>query len=70
MKKQKTQKETPSGTHYTITNINTNLVRKPPPPQKQNPHTDPQHQKTKWVTFTYSGKEVRRITKLFFRTRE
>jgi hypothetical protein len=44
---------------------NTDLIRKPPSPQKQNKHTDPQHQKTNWVTFTYSGKEVTRITELF-----
>jgi hypothetical protein len=26
---------------------NTNLIKKPHPPQKQNTHTDPQHQKNK-----------------------
>jgi hypothetical protein len=30
---------------------NTNTIQK-----KQNPHTDTQDQKTKWVTFTYNGK--------------
>jgi hypothetical protein len=36
------------------------LINPPPPKrQKRNIHTDLQHQKTKWVTFTYSGKEVR-----------
>jgi hypothetical protein len=33
--------------------------------QKQNRNVDSQHQKTKWVTFTYNSKEVRGITKLF-----
>jgi hypothetical protein len=28
-------------------------------------NTDPQHQKIKCATFTYSGKETRKITKLF-----
>jgi hypothetical protein len=32
---------------------------------KTHTHTDPQHLRTKWVTFTYSGKEVITITKLF-----
>jgi hypothetical protein len=41
---------------------NTNTIQKR---QKQNPHTDTQNQKTKWVTFTYNGKETRKITKLF-----
>lgn len=37
-----------------------------PPRKKQKPntHTDSQEQKTKWVTFTYSGKEIKGITKL------
>jgi hypothetical protein len=61
-KVQKTQKWTLLKAYY---EYNTNLIRKPHPPRKQNTHTDPQHQKTKWVTFTYSGNEVRRITKLF-----
>jgi hypothetical protein len=37
---------------------NTDLIRKPPPPQKNtHTYTDLQHQKTKLVTFRYSGKE-------------
>jgi hypothetical protein len=38
---------------------------KHPAPQRQirNTNTDPQHQK--WATFTYIGKETRKITKLF-----
>jgi hypothetical protein len=44
---------------------NTNLMGEHPPPQKQNTHTDRQHYKTKWVTFTHSSKDVRRTTKLF-----
>jgi hypothetical protein len=45
----------------------TNLIKKLPTQKKrkQNTHTDTQDQKTKWVTFTYSGKETRIITKLF-----
>jgi hypothetical protein len=35
----------------------------------QNTNTDPQHQKPKWATFTYSGKETRKITKLFKNTK-
>jgi hypothetical protein len=34
---------------------------------KQN-NTDPQYWKTKWATFTYSGKETRKLTKLFKET--
>jgi hypothetical protein len=30
-----------------------------------NTNMDPQHQKPKWATFMYSGKETRKITKLF-----
>jgi hypothetical protein len=37
-------------------------------PQKQNMHEEPKHQKTKRATFTYCGKEVRQITKLFKNT--
>jgi hypothetical protein len=47
---------------------NTNFIENPPHARKQDTLT-PQRQKTKWVTFTYSGKEVRRITKLFQDTR-
>jgi hypothetical protein len=49
-----------------------------PRKQKQNTNTHPQHHKLKWATFTYSGKETRKMTKLFkdtkikitFRTRD
>jgi hypothetical protein len=44
-------------------NINESIKR--PKPKQRNAHTDTQEQKTKWATFTYSGKEVRKITKLF-----
>jgi hypothetical protein len=46
---------------------NTNQIMKHPAAQKQkqNTNTDPQHQKPKWATFTYSRKETRKITKLF-----
>jgi regulator of PEP synthase PpsR (kinase-PPPase family) len=37
-------------------------------PQKQNIREEPKHQKTKWATFTYCGKEVRQMTKLFKNT--
>jgi hypothetical protein len=43
---------------------NTDIIQKKQK-QKQNPHTDTQNQKTKWVTFTYNGKETRKITRLF-----
>jgi hypothetical protein len=33
--------------------------------KKGSAHIDTQTQKTQWATFTYSGKEVRKITKLF-----
>jgi hypothetical protein len=32
---------------------------------KTNTHSDPQHQKSKWVNFTYCGKEMRKITRIF-----
>jgi regulator of PEP synthase PpsR (kinase-PPPase family) len=48
---------------------NTNLLEKPlSQPQKQNIHKESKHHKTKWATFTYCGKEVRQITKLFKNT--
>jgi hypothetical protein len=47
----------------------TNLIRKMPTQKKQNTHIDSQDQKIKWVTFTYSVKETRIITKLFRDTR-
>jgi hypothetical protein len=31
-------------------------------------NTDAQHQKTKWATFTYNGKETRKLTKLLKET--
>jgi hypothetical protein len=43
---------------------NTDIIQKKLK-QKQNPHTDTQNKKTKWVTFTYNGKETKKITKLF-----
>jgi hypothetical protein len=48
---------------------NTNLTEKPLPAWKQTTHTEPQHQKTKLVTFIYGSKKVRRIAKLFQDTR-
>jgi hypothetical protein len=33
--------------------------------QKNDTYTDPQNQKIKWITFTYYGKETRKVTKLF-----
>jgi hypothetical protein len=44
---------------------NINLVMRHPNQHKRNKTTDPQHQKTKWVTSTNSGKETKKITKLF-----
>jgi hypothetical protein len=36
-----------------------------PPSQNQNIDTDPQHHETRWATFTYCGKEERRIVRVF-----
>jgi hypothetical protein len=44
-----------------ICHNNTNKIIEHLAPQKQNTDTDPQHQKTKWATFTYSRKEIRKI---------
>jgi hypothetical protein len=41
---------------------------KHPKEHEQNINTDPQHQETKWATCTYSGKETRKIIKLFKET--
>jgi hypothetical protein len=44
---------------------NTNLIEKAPSQsRKNNTHEEPK-QKAKWATFTYCGKEVRQITKIF-----
>jgi hypothetical protein len=34
-------------------------------PKKQSTNNESKHKKTKWATFTYSGKETKQITKLF-----
>jgi hypothetical protein len=48
------------------TNItSTKAINKRPKPKKRNACANTQQQKIKWATFTYSGKEVRKITKLF-----
>jgi hypothetical protein len=39
-----------------------------PNQHKHNKNTDPQLQKIKWATFTYSGKEKKKITELFKET--
>jgi hypothetical protein len=43
----------------TINNkYDTNLISNPPrKKQKRNTHANSQHQRTKWLTFTYSNKE-------------
>jgi hypothetical protein len=41
------------------------LEKVPLESQKHNAREDPKQQKTKWATFTYCGKEVRPITKIF-----
>jgi hypothetical protein len=38
-------------------NYNMNTTKKHPASQKQNTNIDQQHRKTKWATFTYSGKQ-------------
>jgi hypothetical protein len=45
-----------------------NRISKHPTTHERNKNTDPQHQETKWATFTYIGKEMKRITKLFKET--
>jgi hypothetical protein len=45
-----------------------NLGTTHPNQHEHNINTDPQHRKTKWATFTYSGKERRKITILFKET--
>jgi hypothetical protein len=35
------------------------------PPWKKETQVNSHDQKTKWVTFTYSGREVRKVTNLF-----
>jgi hypothetical protein len=47
---------------------NTNQIKKHCSSHEQNTNTDLQHQKTKWTTFTYNGKETRKIEKLFKET--
>jgi hypothetical protein len=45
---------------------NTKLIEEPlSQPQRQSTHTYPNHHTTKWATFTYYGKEVKQISKLF-----
>jgi hypothetical protein len=46
-------------------NYNINKIEKHPASQKHNTDIDRQHRKRKWAIFTYSGKETRKITKLF-----
>jgi hypothetical protein len=48
------------------TNLISKLTPHPTPEKlKQNTHTNSQYQKTMWVSFTYSGKKAKAITKLF-----
>jgi hypothetical protein len=42
-----------------------NINKRNKRPKKKNAQNDTQQQKAKWATFTYNGKEVRKITKLF-----
>jgi hypothetical protein len=49
-------KDAPHNNEY-----NTNLGMRHPNHHKHNKNTDLQHQKTKWVTSTYSGKETKKI---------
>jgi hypothetical protein len=50
--------------HNNKYNMNKTTEHPTPQKQKQNTSTDPQHQKLKWATITYSGKERRKIKKL------
>jgi hypothetical protein len=45
-----------------------NLGMRHPNQHKCNINTDPQYHKIKWVTFTYSGEETKKITKLLKET--
>jgi hypothetical protein len=47
---------------------NTNPSIEPLAPRKQNTYIFSQRHKTNWITSTWSGKEVRNITKLFHDT--
>jgi hypothetical protein len=38
-----------------------NKSKTQPNPNKQNTNNEPQHKKTKWATFTYSGKETKQV---------
>jgi hypothetical protein len=58
-------KDTLPNNEYTY---NINLGTTHPNQHKHNKITNPQHQKTKWATFTYSGKEIKIDTKLFKET--
>jgi hypothetical protein len=40
---------------------NINQIKEHYSSHEQNTNTDPQHQKTKWATFTYSGKKQGRL---------
>jgi hypothetical protein len=61
------QKRIPSEIHYTITSMTkTYLLNHSPAKTKTKYNADLQHQKTKWVTFTYNGKEEK--LQKFFRT--
>jgi hypothetical protein len=44
---------------------NKELSARHPNQCKNNKNTDLQHQKVKWVFFTYRGRETRKTTKLF-----
>jgi hypothetical protein len=47
---------------------NINLSPGHPNQHKHNKNTDPQHQKTKWATFIYSGKRTKKIANFFKQT--
>jgi hypothetical protein len=53
--------------HPTKNGYSTNLTTKPIP-HKQNTQENPNRQETKWVIFTFCGKEVGQITKLLKNT--
>jgi hypothetical protein len=42
-----------------------NPATRHPNQHKHDKNTNPQHHKSKWAGFTYSSKEIKKITKLF-----
>jgi hypothetical protein len=65
MKELNITQDTLYNNEYNNKNLN---IRHPRNKKHNNKNTSQQHQTTKWVTFTYYGKETKDITKLFKET--